>query len=139
MPYFIICPIYAVMFLGLLLLAGVLAFTKQFRRWSSYLVAGALGTLPGFIIGNVLFWLIAWGFFTVLQKPLQQVSSDVVNGAAAMGLVIVFVGGLGLANVAGCAAGFLGGIWIRSKFRGQPPPGGTRSPSPPLPNPRPPA
>jgi hypothetical protein len=139
MPYFIICPIYAAMFVGMLLLAVALAYTKQFRSCSSYLVAGALGTFPGFIIGNVLFWLVAWGLLTLLQKPLQQVNSDIANGAAAVGLVVSFVGGLAVANVAGCAVGFLAGIWIRSKFRRQHSAPNAHSPSPPLPNPHPPA
>ena len=117
MPYFIICPIYALLFVGLMLLSVVLLFIKPLRQWSSYLALGTLGTFPGFILGNVLFWLVAWGLLTILQKPAQQITSDIAKGAAAVTTVICFVGGLAVANLVGCAAGFLGGVWIRSKFR----------------------
>src|SRR6266702_3144066 len=117
MPYFIICPIYALLFFGLLFASGVLLFIKPLRRWSSYLAVGTLGTFPGFILGNVIFWLIAWGLLTILQKPVQQLTSDIANGVAAVATVIFFVGGLAVANIGGCVAGFLGGVWIRSRFR----------------------
>ena len=117
MPYFIICPIYALIFVGLLLASAVLLFIKPLRRWSSYLAVGALGTFPGFILGNVIFWLVAWGLLTILQKPVLQLTSDITNGVAAVATVFFFVGGLAVANIGGCAAGFLGGVWIRSKFK----------------------
>jgi hypothetical protein len=117
MPYFIICPIYALVFVGLLLASAVLLFIKPLCRWSSYLAVGALGTFPGFILGNVIFWLVAWGLLTILQKPVLQLASDITNGAAAVTTVIFFVGGLAVANIGGCAAGFFGGVWIRSKFK----------------------
>lgn len=139
MPYFIICPIYAAIFVGLLLLAGVLAFTKQFRRWSSYLVAGALGTLPGFIVGNVMFWLAAIGVMAVLRKPLDLVESELGSGTATVGLILFLGGGLVFANIAFCALGFMGGFWLRSKFRRPSPPRDAPSPTPSLPNPHPPA
>jgi len=117
MPYFIICPIYALLFAGLMVLSVVLLFIKRLRRWSSYVAVGALGTFPGFILGNVIFWVITWGLLTILHKPMQQITSDIANGVAAIAVVIFFVGGLDVANIGGCAAGFLGGVWIRSRFR----------------------
>ncbi len=117
MPYFIICPIYALLFAGLMVLSVVLLFIKRLCRWSSYVAVGALGTFPGFILGNVIFWVITWGLLTILHKPMQQITSDIANGVAAIAVVIFFVGGLAVANIGGCAAGFLGGVWIRSRFR----------------------
>lgn len=117
MPYFIICPIYALLFIGLMLVSVVLLFIKRLRHWSSYVALGAVGTIPGFIIGNVLFWLLLFGVASVVQKPMQQISSSVLDGVAAVGLVLFFVGGLAVANIGGCAAGFLGAVWIRYRFR----------------------
>jgi hypothetical protein len=117
MPYFIICPIYAVLFVGLLFVSCVLLFIKPLRRWSSYLAVGAVGTLPGFILGNVIFWLVTWGLLTIAHKPLQQLSSDIANGVAAVVVVVFFVGGLAIANIGGCVVGFFGGVWLRAKLR----------------------
>ena len=82
MPYFIICPIYALLFTGLMLLSIVLLFIKRLRHWSSYIVLGTLGTIPGFIVGNILFWLLLFGVASLVQKPVQQISSSVLNGVA---------------------------------------------------------
>ena len=119
MPYFIICPIYALLFVGLMLASLALLFIKRWRHWSSYVACGALGTFPGFVLGNASFWLVVWGLLTLVQKPVQQITSDIANGVAAVATVIFFVGGLAIANIGGCAAGFLGGVWMRSRFRGK--------------------
>ena len=116
MPYFFIIPIYGLIFVGLLIISLGLRFIKQLRPFSSYVACGALGTFPGLIIGNVIFWLIAWGLFTLLQKPMQQVTSDIANGVEAIAVVIFFVGGLAIANIGGCVVGFWGGVLIRSRF-----------------------
>jgi len=116
MPYFFILPIYALLFGGLLMVSIALCFTKRFKHWSSYIAIGALGTFPGFIIGNILFWLVTWGLLTLFHKPMQQMTSDIAHGVETVAVVIFFIGGLSLANIGGCIAGFLGGVWIRSKF-----------------------
>jgi ABC-type antimicrobial peptide transport system permease subunit len=117
MPYFIICPIYALLFVGLLLVSAVLFFIKSTRSWSSYIACGAAGTIPGFILGNILFWLVAWGLVDLMLKPIHQILSDIMNGAAAPVVILLFVGGLAVANIGGCVAGFFAGVWVRSKFR----------------------
>jgi hypothetical protein len=117
MPYFIICPIYAVLFVGLILISLALLFIKELRHWSSYVACGAVGTIPGFILGNILFWVIALGVLQIFQKPMQQITSDIAVGAATITVIIFFIGGLAIANIAGCAVGFVGGLWIRHKFR----------------------
>jgi ABC-type antimicrobial peptide transport system permease subunit len=116
MPYFIICPVYALLVIALLLVATVLFFFKKFRFLSSYILCGTIGTFPGFVIGNVVFWLIVAGVATLLQKPMQQVTSDLAKGVAAGGFILLFIGGLALANISGFVAGFFGGIWLRWKF-----------------------
>jgi len=111
MLYFIIFPIYALLFMGFLLLSVIVLFIKPLRQWSSYLVFGALGTLPGFVIGNILFWLIVWGLLSLLHESAQEITSDIAKAVA----IICFVGGLAVTNIVGCTAGFLGGIRLRSK------------------------
>jgi len=117
MPYFFICPLYALLFMALMLVSLVLLFIRSWRQYSSYVFFGALGTLPGFIFGNVVFLLVAWGMLAIHQKPMSQVTSDIAQGIATFNLIIFFVSGLAIANLGGCVAGFLGGIWIRSMFR----------------------
>ncbi len=100
-----------------MIISLALLFIKPLRHWSSYIACGALGTFPGFFLGNVIFWLVAWGLLTLLQKPVQQFTSDIAKGVVAVSVLITFFGGLAIANIGGCTAGFIGGIWIRSKFR----------------------
>lgn len=100
-----------------MLISLALLFIKPVRHWSSYIACGALGTFPGFALRKVIFWLIAWGLLTLLQKPLQQFNADIANGVTAIAVLITFVGGLAIANIGGCAVGFIGGVWIHSKFR----------------------
>ncbi len=60
MPYFIIMPAYLIL---LVLLGTAAALTRRFPnvRWTSpYLAWGALGTLPGFILANLLGFLPLW-------------------------------------------------------------------------------
>lgn len=116
MLYFFICLIYALLFAGLMLVSLVLCFIKRLRQWSSYVACGALGTFPGFVLGNIVFWLVALGVLTLVQKSARQMTSDIANDVAHLAAATFFVGGLAVANIGGCAAGFFGGAWIRSKY-----------------------
>jgi hypothetical protein len=116
MPYFFICPLYALLLLCLFTLAVVARFVPRFRNYSSYLAIGAVGTIPGFVIGNALFWLCVVGAAIVLKKPLDHLDGVFKTGAA-FGFVAVFLAGLVMANVGGCAIGFLFGLWLRRKLR----------------------
>jgi hypothetical protein len=116
-PYFFILPIYVLILLGLLLASGTLLLIKPLRHWSSFVAVGALGTLPGFVLGNLIFWLITWAVFSLLQRPFQQVASDVVKGVAGVAGILFLMVGLALANIVGVIAGFLGGVWVRFRFQ----------------------
>lgn len=116
MPYFFILLVYALLFVSLIFLSVVLLFIKRLRHWSSYVALGAVGTFPGFVVGNFLFWLLLFELGPILQKPMQQVSSSVIKDVVGIGMVLVSLGGLAVANIGGCVAGFLGGAWIRSRF-----------------------
>ena len=114
--YFFICPIYALLFAGLMPVSLVLCFIKHLRQWSSYVACGALGTFPGFVLGNIVFWLVALGVLTLVQKSVQHITSDIADDVAPFAIVLFLVGGLAVTNIGGCAAGFFGGVWIRSKY-----------------------
>lgn len=116
MPYFFICPIYALLFAGLMPVSLVLCFIKHLRHWSSYIVCGALGTFPGVVLGNVVFWVHALGFLILVKKPVQYITSDIADNVAPFAIVLFLVGGFAVTNIGGCAAGFFGGVWIRSKY-----------------------
>ena len=54
MPYFFVIPIYFLGFVGILIAALVCRLRPNLRHFSGYLLAGAIGSLPGFIVGNLL-------------------------------------------------------------------------------------
>jgi hypothetical protein len=118
MPYFVICPIYAVLVvMGLLLGLGLLFFART-RRFSGFILSGTVGTFPGFVVGNLLFWAIFVGIAMLLKIPIEHFKdSQVVGGVAGILLIIVLVGGLAVANILGCGSGFLVGCWLFAKIK----------------------
>ena len=118
MPYFFILPIYAILLAaGLLFGLGFLCFART-RSISGFILSGTFGTLPGFVIGNILFWAVFVGFAMLLKIPVEHFKdSDVAGGIAGLILLSVMVGGLALANVLGCVSGFFAGCWIYAKVR----------------------
>ena len=118
MPYFVICPIYAAFVVGGLLLGLGLACSARTRRFSGYVLCGTAGTLPGFVVGNLLFW---WGFLGIavlLKIPADHLpDSGLIKGIGGVFLIVVLVGGLVLANILGCCSGFLAGCWLFAKIR----------------------
>ena len=115
-PYFFILPVYAMAIAVLAVIALALVCFKRHRRKGLMMLAGTFGTFPGFVVGNLLFWLVLVGIATVLKTPLEKLSSDLVNGVVGVGLAIFVVVGLALANIVGCLAGFFGTIWIIAKL-----------------------
>ena len=118
MPYFVICPIYAVLVAGGLLLGlGLLCFA-QTRRYSGFALCGTAGTFPGFVLGNLLFWAVFIGIAAFLRIPLEHFKdSSFVMYPAAIFLIIVLIVGLAVANILGCGSGFLAGCWVFAKIR----------------------
>jgi hypothetical protein len=117
MPYFFICPIYVLLVLGLLALAVGVRFTDKYRNYSGHIIFGVIGTFPGFVLGNVIFWALFVGSVLLLKKAPIDFSGDVTKTAAALGLAGLFLGGLALANVVGCLGGFLVGFLFRSRTK----------------------
>jgi hypothetical protein len=58
MPYFFILPAYVALLVGLIGAAVVARFVPRFQPASGYIVGGAVGTLFGFVIINVLVWVV---------------------------------------------------------------------------------
>jgi hypothetical protein len=118
MPYFVICPIYAALVaFGLLLGLGLLCSART-RRYAGFILSGTIGTFPGFIIANLLCWVVFFGVAVVLKIPMEHFKdSEIALGMAGIFLIIVLVGGLIVANILGCGSGFLAGCWLFAKIR----------------------
>jgi hypothetical protein len=107
MPYFFILPAYVALFIALIVIAIITRFVARFRLASGYIVAGAIGTLIGFVIINIVVWIV--GLFPVwlnqkvsLPDWLQQVSKFFVAGTLLIGPFI----GSAIGILLGFAAGF---------------------------------
>lgn len=111
MPYFFILPVYVLVLLGLLALALVARFVPRLRDYSSYIALGAIGTIPGFIVGNALLWGCIVALAVILKKPLDHVDGALRAGAS-IGFALGIVVGIVVANIGGCVVGFLSGIWL---------------------------
>jgi len=113
MPYFSLCPVY-IGLVGLGILGGiVLLFFQRIRPLSGYVLSGTAGTLPGFIIGNLLFWVLFIGVFRLFKGPVDRLpDSDFIRTLGGGILILFIIGGLALANILGCGFGFFSGCWI---------------------------
>jgi hypothetical protein len=118
MPYFFICPIY-VGLVGLGILGGiVLLFFQRTRPLSGYVLSGTAGTLPGFIIGNLLFWVLFIGVLRLFKGPIDRLpDSNFIRTLGGGILILIIIGGRALANILGCGFGFFSGCWIYRKIK----------------------
>jgi hypothetical protein len=109
MPYFFIVPAYVLLLLVLGIAAFVARMSPGLRGSNSYIIGGMIGTLPGFIVANVLVTLagilpavIADQFS--LPDGLKQVCGVFAGVALLLGPFI--------ASAVGVVFGFLGGCWV---------------------------
>ncbi len=118
MPYFFILSVY-IGLLSLGIIVGIiLLFFQRTRSLSGYIFSGTAGTLPGFIIGNLLFWLLFIGALQLFKEPIHRLpDSDFVRTVGGGFLILLMMGGLALANILGCGLGFLSGCWIYGKIK----------------------
>jgi large-conductance mechanosensitive channel len=68
MPYFFILPAYSILFVGLISLAIIARFFPRFRPASKYFIGGAIGTLVGFIVLNIIVILVGIAPAWLAQK-----------------------------------------------------------------------
>src|SRR5580692_9024393 len=109
MPYFFILPAYFVVLIGLIGAAVTVRFVPRLKHLSGYLLGGALGTMIGFAVINVIVVLSGVAPAWLAQKftfPnwLQQASKFFV---AATLLIGPFIG-----SVVGVLFGFAIGFYL---------------------------
>lgn len=109
MPYFFILPAYIALALALIVLGMVVRYIPRWQFASVYLLSGALGTLPGFLIANVIVMLagvipVILSEKITLPHLLQQIGGFVVAGILLIGPFI--------ASAVGIAGGFFSGVYI---------------------------
>ena len=78
---------------------------------------GAVGTLPGFLVANLLFWVLLFAFAFLLKKPMDQIWQSEGRDPATHVFAVAIVVGLACANFVGCASGFFVSVWLRRKLR----------------------
>jgi len=110
MPYFFILPAYVILLVGLLGAATIARFVPRFRTASGYVLGGAVGTLIGFTVINIMVWLVGLAPAWLAQKYtfpawLQQASQFFVATALLVGPFI----GSAMGVLFGFAAGF---YWV---------------------------
>jgi hypothetical protein len=113
MPYFFIMPVYFMLFAGLLVVSGLVRLWPRFRWVSAHLWSGAIGTLSGVLAGNIVFWCVLMFFLLLVRQVPVREAGDAVRMVLTVGLVTAAGVGLAVANVAGCVAGFVAGVWWR--------------------------
>ncbi|QIL77194.1 hypothetical protein [Hymenobacter sp. HDW8] len=117
MPYFFILSIFVLWLVGLLVGAVIVRYSARLRPLSTYLIAVAIGSVPGFLLGNVALLVGALGVAKLLTlfslprilQPLQTL------GAAAT----IFIGPF-IASAIGILLGaFLGIVvaWRRQRHK----------------------
>lgn len=105
MPYFFILPLYVLLVAVVLVAAAVFRLQPRFRYLSPYLVAGAIGSLPGMLIGNLLLVAVVAPFVTkkiVLPDQLYWLSALIVGAGVLVGPFVVSAAG----SVIGAALGW---------------------------------
>lgn len=113
MPYFFILPIYLGLFFLFLMIGVVLLFIPRLRKFSGYILSGTVGTFPGFVLLNILFWIVLVGIAALIKVSVGDLlDHEVVGASLGLGLILFIVVGLSLANIIGCSGGFLAGMWI---------------------------
>ena len=112
MPYFFILPAYILLLI--ILIAGAIAcrFFPRLRSTTNYLLAGAVGTLVGFVVLNLITFLMGmmpvWLAQTITFPDwLQQPSKIFVAGVLLIGPFI--------ASGVGILVGFAGGFYLARK------------------------
>ena len=109
MPYFFILPAYIALAFVLIASGVAVRYVPRWKFASAYLIGGALGTLPGFVIANVIVMLsgvipVILSEKITLPHLLQQIGGFVVAGILLIGPFI--------ASAVGIAGGFFAGVYI---------------------------
>ena len=109
MPYFIILPAYVFLLLVLATAAIIARFVEKWRPASGYIVAGTVGTLPGFLIANVLVTVI--GLLPVIITHNSSPPDWLHQTASVVSLGALMIGPF-LASAVGVLLGFAAGAYF---------------------------
>jgi hypothetical protein len=115
MPYFFIIPAYLALLIGLVVAAIIARFIPRFQPASRYILAGAIGTLAGFLIINLIVFFAGMAPVWLAEKIsfpdwLHEGSKYFV---AATLLIGPFVG-----SAVGVLVGFVAGLYfVRRRSR----------------------
>ena len=109
MPYFFIIPAYLVLLSGLVAAAFIARFIPRFQPASPYILAGAIGTLAGFLIINLIVFLAGMSPVWLAEKItfpdwLQEVGKYFVVATLLIG---PFIG-----SAVGVFVGFIAGLYF---------------------------
>jgi len=120
MPYFIILPAYVVLLAALVVAATAARLVPSLRSTSGYIVGGTVGTLPGFIVSNVIVTLA--GLLPVFAAQKVTLPEWVHQAGAFLAVAILFIGPF-VASAAGVVLGFIAGVYFvfRRRRRNEPP------------------
>ena len=109
MPYFIILPVYALLILGLTIAVVVSRFVPRLRPASGYVIGGTVGTLPGFLLANVVITLAGllpvWVGQNMAMPPWLQDASKFF-------VAVVLLIGPFVASAIGVLIGFAAGLYF---------------------------
>jgi tetrahydromethanopterin S-methyltransferase subunit C len=107
--YFFILPAFIVFETALLLVAVVSHYREKLRWVSGYLIGVFLGSTVGFVLLNLILWIIpAMSAFTALYNSLPEFAQSIVKFIMAIGLLF----GPFFASAGGLFIGALIGIYF---------------------------
>lgn len=113
-PYFFILPVYATLLVMLTLAALLTRLTPQLRWTSGYVIGGAIGTVPGFLLANGMVTLA--GLLPALVAERCALPEWLRQACGIWAAVTLMLGPFA-ASTAGCALGFLAGCGIVRRRR----------------------
>lgn len=109
MPYFIILPVYALLLVFLAIAAIVARCVESWRPACGYIVGGTVGTLPGFIVANIV--ITVAGLLPVLMAEHFTLPQWAQQTGALVAAVLLFIGPFA-ASALGVVLGFAAGVFF---------------------------
>jgi len=107
MPYFFIIPAYFVLLIGLIGVAIFARFVPRFRSTSGYIIGGALGSMVGFIVTNLVVVFIGVAAAWMAQNFNSQSWAEQASKVFVAGMLLIgpFIGSI-IGVLLGSACGF---------------------------------
>jgi len=109
MPYFIILPVYVLLLVALIVAAIVTRFVPQSQPASAYIVGGTVGTLPAFLVANILVTLAA--LLPVWAAQKLELPQGLHDATKIFGAAVLLIGPF-VASALGVFFGFAVGVYF---------------------------